>query len=50
LAPNVTVLAACNPYRLRTQSTILTAGLQGKVKTDELSRLVNKVTYIEELK
>ena len=48
LAPNVTVLAACNPYRLRTQSTILTAGLQGKVKTDELSRLVYRVHPLPE--
>ncbi|VDI17462.1 Hypothetical predicted protein, partial [Mytilus galloprovincialis] len=48
LAPNVTVLAACNPYRLRSQSTIMTAGLQGKAKTDELSRLVYRVHPLPE--
>ncbi|CAG2207747.1 RNF213 [Mytilus edulis] len=30
LAPNLTLLAACNPYRLRDEKDILTTGLQGK--------------------
>ncbi|XP_052068615.1 uncharacterized protein LOC127707897 [Mytilus californianus] len=48
LAPNLTILAACNPYRMRKHSTIFTSGLQGKVKTDELSRLAYRVHPLPE--
>ncbi|CAC5398279.1 RNF213 [Mytilus coruscus] len=48
IAPNLTILAACNPYRLRQEEEILTTGLQGKIGKDELSRLVYRVNPLPE--
>ncbi|XP_052068616.1 uncharacterized protein LOC127707898 [Mytilus californianus] len=48
IAPNLTILAACNPYRLRQEEEILTTGLQGKIGNDELSRLVYRVNPLPE--
>ncbi|CAC5402560.1 RNF213 [Mytilus coruscus] len=48
LAPNLTLLAACNPYRLRREDSIHTKGLQGKIKTDHLSKLVYRVHPLPE--
>lgn len=48
LAPNLKLLAACNPYRLRSDKSILTSGLQGKIKTDQLSKLVYRVNPLPE--
>lgn len=48
LAPNLKILAACNPYRLRSDKSILTSGLQGKIKTDHLSKLVYRVQPLPE--
>ncbi|KAH3751737.1 hypothetical protein DPMN_186306 [Dreissena polymorpha] len=49
LAPNLTVIGACNPYKIRTSEAICTAGLSGKVKTDELSKLVYRVLPLPEM-
>ncbi|KAL4235117.1 hypothetical protein ACF0H5_006755 [Mactra antiquata] len=49
LSPNLVVMGACNPYKLRTSKDISTAGLEGKVKTDELSRLVYRVLPLPEI-
>lgn len=48
LAPNLKILAACNPYRLRSNESILTSGLQGKIKNDHLSKLVYRVKPLPE--
>ncbi|KAK3605798.1 hypothetical protein CHS0354_002411 [Potamilus streckersoni] len=48
LAPNLVLMAACNPYRLRSASAIHTAGLEGRAKTDELSRLLYRVHPLPE--
>ncbi|VDH96558.1 Hypothetical predicted protein [Mytilus galloprovincialis] len=48
LAPNLALLAACNPYRLRSEDSIYTTGLQGKIKTDNLSHLVYRVHPLPE--
>lgn len=48
LAPNLIVMGACNPYKLRTESAISTAGLKGKIQTDELSKLVYRVLPLPE--
>ncbi|KAJ8319134.1 hypothetical protein KUTeg_004225, partial [Tegillarca granosa] len=48
LAPNIVFMAACNPYRLRHEKSVFTAGLQGKIKSDELSRLVYRVHPLPE--
>lgn len=48
LSTNLKVLAACNPYRLRSDKSILTTGLQGKIKTDHLSKLVYRVYPLPE--
>ncbi|KAL3853052.1 hypothetical protein ACJMK2_016635, partial [Sinanodonta woodiana] len=48
LAPNFVLLSACNPYRLRSESAIHTAGLADKAKTDELSRLLYRVHPLPE--
>ncbi|KAL3859944.1 hypothetical protein ACJMK2_010123 [Sinanodonta woodiana] len=48
LAPNLVIMAACNPYKWRRHGTILTAGLQGKVKIDALSHLVYRVFPLPE--
>lgn len=48
LAPNLKILGACNPYRLRSDKSILTSGLQGKIKTDHLSKLVYRVKPLPE--
>ncbi|KAK3603845.1 hypothetical protein CHS0354_042852 [Potamilus streckersoni] len=48
LPPNLIVMAACNPYKLRSEKKVLTAGLQGKIKTDEMSRLVYRVFPLPE--
>ncbi|WAR10217.1 R213A-like protein [Mya arenaria] len=49
LAPNLIIMGACNPYKLRTREAIQTAGLTGKVKTDELSKLVYRVFPLPEM-
>ncbi|XP_052812387.1 uncharacterized protein LOC128239961 [Mya arenaria] len=49
LAPNLVIMGACNPYKLRTLETIHTAGLSGKVKTDDLSKLVYRVLPLPEM-
>ncbi|XP_001629791.2 uncharacterized protein LOC5509270 [Nematostella vectensis] len=48
LASNLVFIAACNPYRLRDEGKILTAGLGGKADTDEKSRLVYRVQPLPE--
>lgn len=48
LAPNLVVMGACNPYKLRTESAVSTAGLTEKVKSDELSKLVYRVLPLPE--
>ena len=48
LANNLVFIAACNPYRLREEHQITTAGLDGKVKMDEFSRLVYRVHPLPE--
>ncbi|XP_041364113.1 E3 ubiquitin-protein ligase RNF213-like [Gigantopelta aegis] len=48
LAPNLVLMAACNPYKLRNEDSILTAGLTMKVKTDEQSKLVYRVNPLPE--
>ncbi|KAH3751698.1 hypothetical protein DPMN_186267 [Dreissena polymorpha] len=49
LAPNLAILGACNPYKLRTVDSINTAGLSSKVKTDDLSKLVYRVLPLPEM-
>ncbi|KAL3853048.1 hypothetical protein ACJMK2_016631, partial [Sinanodonta woodiana] len=48
LAPNLVLMAACNPYKLRSESSIHTAGLDDKARTDELSRLLYRVHPLPE--
>ena len=54
LPPNLTLLAACNPYRLRDDSQVLTTGLQKqdaraqKLLKDEYSCLVYRVNPLPE--
>ena len=48
LMPNITFIAACNPYRLRPPDSISTAGLDGKIVADEYSRLVYRVHPLPE--
>jgi len=48
LANNCKFVAACNPYRLRQEHEIATAGLEGKVKRDEYSQLVYRVHSLPE--
>lgn len=48
LSPNLKILAACNPYRLRSDESIFTPGLQGKIKTDQLSKFVYRVHPLPE--
>ena len=48
LMPNITFIAACNPYRLRCPDNISTAGLGGKIVADEYSRLVYRVHPLPE--
>ena len=49
LAPNLIIMGACNPYKLRSKDSIITAGLSGKVKTDDLSKLVYRVLPLPEM-
>ena len=48
LVPNIVVMAACNPYKLRTESAVCKAGLTEKIKSDELSKLVYRVHPLPE--
>ncbi|XP_071105125.1 uncharacterized protein [Haliotis cracherodii] len=48
LAPNLVVMAACNPYKIRSDQSIFTAGLETKVQADEKSRLVYRVNPLPE--
>ena len=54
LPPNLSLLAACNPYRLRNDNQVLTAGLPmrnagaKKQLKDEYSRLVYRVNQLPE--
>ena len=48
LKPNLALIAACNPYRLRPPGKISTAGLSGKTITDEYSKLVYRVHPLPE--
>ena len=47
LPKNVVVIAACNPYKLRT-SDVFTSGLNAKAKMDEKSGLVYRVNPLPE--
>ncbi|KAL4237385.1 hypothetical protein ACF0H5_002103 [Mactra antiquata] len=49
LMPNLIIMGACNPYKLRTAEAIKTAGLAGKVKTDDLSKLTYRVLPLPEM-
>ena len=50
LVPNIRIIAACNPYRLRSPNNILTEGLDSKIRQhcDEMSRLVYRVHPLPE--
>ncbi|XP_028397453.1 LOW QUALITY PROTEIN: uncharacterized protein LOC114521280 [Dendronephthya gigantea] len=48
LSKNLVFLAACNPYKLRPEEHITTAGLEGKNVTDEFSGLVYRVHPLPE--
>ncbi|OWF52739.1 uncharacterized protein LOC110447384 [Mizuhopecten yessoensis] len=48
LSANISIIAACNPYRLRPRDAVHTEGLQGKIREDELSRLVYRVHPLPE--
>ena len=48
LTPNLVIMGACNPYKLRTECEVSTAGLTEKVKTDDLSKLVYRVLPLPE--
>ncbi len=48
LSKNIVFLAACNPYKLRPEEHIKTAGLEGKNITDEYSGLVYRVHPLPE--
>ena len=48
LSKKLVFLAACNPYKLRTEEHIKTAGLEGKNTTDEYSKLVYRVHPLPE--
>ena len=48
LSKNLVFLAACNPYQIRSEEHIKTAGLDGKDITDECSRLVYRVHPLPE--
>lgn len=49
LSPNLVIMGACNPYKLRTIDAIHTAGLTSKIKTDDLSKLVYRVLPLPEM-
>ncbi|XP_028396105.1 uncharacterized protein LOC114520095 [Dendronephthya gigantea] len=48
LSENLVFLAACNPYKLRPEGDLKTAGLEGKNITDEYSELVYRVHPLPE--
>ena len=48
LSKNLVFLAACNPYKLRPEEHVTTAGLEGKNITDEYSGLVYRVHPLPE--
>lgn len=48
LSPNLSFIAACNPYRLR-ESNRFTKGLQGKLSEDALSLLAYRVHPLPEM-
>ena len=48
LPPNLVLMAACNPYRIRPSEHIETAGLSGKSTVDEYSKLVYRVHPLPE--
>ncbi|XP_048242688.1 uncharacterized protein LOC124148338 [Haliotis rufescens] len=48
LPPNLSIMAACNPYKIRKECNILTAGLVTKVKSDDQSKLVYRVHPLPE--
>ncbi|XP_078588710.1 uncharacterized protein LOC144869352 [Branchiostoma floridae x Branchiostoma japonicum] len=48
LPENLILLAACNPYRQRESSQLHTAGLEGKISSDECSKLVYRVHPLPE--
>jgi len=48
IADNCKFVAACNPYRLRQDEEICTAGLDGKVKKHQYSKLVYRVHSLPE--
>ncbi|XP_066278598.1 uncharacterized protein [Branchiostoma lanceolatum] len=48
LPENLILLAACNPYRQRESSQLHTAGLEGKARVDEYSKLVYRVHPLPE--
>ncbi|XP_060586935.1 E3 ubiquitin-protein ligase rnf213-beta-like, partial [Ruditapes philippinarum] len=49
IPPNLVVMGACNPYKLRSKKDIATAGLTIKSQNDELSRLVYRVLPLPEM-
>ena len=48
LSKNLVFLAACNPYKLRSEHDIKTAGLEGKNISDQYSKLVYRVYQLPE--
>ena len=48
LPPNLIILAACNPYRLRSEEEQKTAGIDDKLKPDEYSKLAYRVNPLPE--
>ena len=48
LSKNLVFLATCNPYKLRSEDHIKTAGLEGKNITDQYSKLVYRVYPLPE--
>ena len=48
LSKNLVFLAACNPYKLRSEDHIKTAGLEGKNISDQYSKLVYRVHQLPE--
>ena len=48
LSRKLVLIAACNPYKLRPQENVTTAGLEGKNKSDEYSELVYRVHPLPE--
>ncbi|XP_060598064.1 uncharacterized protein LOC132751874 [Ruditapes philippinarum] len=48
LAPNLVIIGACNPYKMKSESQMKATGLKGKLKFDSLSKLVYRVHPLTE--